>query len=89
MEDCKQIFRERIETVFGELIKLFPKKIHAASLKGFLLKISLFSFAFQIDIAVINNKRHRLSNSFSFIQILLFCLNERDSRIVFGDYFCC
>jgi hypothetical protein len=55
LEDYKQIFRKRIETAFGELMKLFPKKIHATSLKGFILKIQLFLFAFQIDKALINN----------------------------------
>ena len=44
LEDYKTIFRKRIETAFGELVKLFPKKIHATSLKGFLLKIQLFLF---------------------------------------------
>ena len=55
LEDYKQIFRKRIETAFGELMKLFPKKIHAVTLKGFLLKIELFMFAIQIDKALINN----------------------------------
>lgn len=55
LEEYKNIFRKRIETAFGDLMKLFPKTIHATSLKGFLLKISLFLFAFQIDEAYINN----------------------------------
>ncbi len=55
LEDYKTIFRKRIETAFGDLMKLFPKKIHVTSFKGFLLKISLFLFAFQIDKAIINN----------------------------------
>ena len=55
LEEYKTIFRKRIETAFGDLMKLFPKKIHATSLKGFLLKIALFLFAFQIDKALINN----------------------------------
>ncbi len=55
LEEYKQIFRKRIETAFSELMKLFPKKIHVTSLKGFLLKIKLFLFAFQIDKALINN----------------------------------
>ena len=53
VEDYKQIFRKQIETVFGEISKLFPKKIHATTLKGFALKISLFLFAYQIDKAFI------------------------------------
>jgi hypothetical protein len=55
LEEYKKLFRKRIETAFGELMKLFPKKIHVTSLKGFILKISLFLFAFQIDKAIINN----------------------------------
>lgn len=47
--DYKQWLRRRIETVFGEIAKLFPKKIHATTLSGFILKISLFLFAYQID----------------------------------------
>ena len=55
LETYKQLMRKRIETVFGEISKLFPKKIHATTLDGFLLKISLFLFAFQIEKAFINN----------------------------------
>jgi len=55
VEDYKKLFRKRIETAFGELRKMFPKKIHATSFKGFILKISLFLCAFQIDKALINN----------------------------------
>jgi hypothetical protein len=55
IEDYKQIFRKHIETVFGEIAKMFPKKIHATTLNGFLLKISLFIFAYQLDKAFINN----------------------------------
>ena len=51
--DYKQWLRRRIETVFGEIMKLFPKKIHATTLSGFLLKISLFLFAYQVDKAFI------------------------------------
>jgi hypothetical protein len=55
LEEYKTRFRKRIETAFGELMKLFPKKIHVTSFKGFILKISLFLFAFQIDKAIISN----------------------------------
>ena len=51
--DYKQWLRRRIETVFGEIAKLFPKKIHATTLSGFLLKVSLFLFAYQVDKAFI------------------------------------
>lgn len=53
LHDYKQWLRRRIETVFGEITKLFPKKIHATTLSGFVLKISLFLFAYQIDKAFI------------------------------------
>ncbi len=53
LHDHKQWLRRRIETVFGEITKLFPKKIHATTLSGFILKISLFLFAYQIDKAFI------------------------------------
>jgi hypothetical protein len=37
-----------------EIEKLFPEKIHAKNLNGFLLKIALFLCAFQIDRAFIH-----------------------------------
>lgn len=49
MADYKQMTRKYIETVVGEVNKLFPKKIHSTDLDGFLLKILLFVFAFQLD----------------------------------------
>ncbi len=53
MYDYKQWLRRRIETVFGEIAKLFPKKIHATTLSGFVLKVTLFLFAYQVDKAFI------------------------------------
>jgi len=53
LHDYKQWLRRRIETVFGEIAKLFPKKIHATTLSGFILKITLFLFAYQVDKAFI------------------------------------
>jgi hypothetical protein len=53
LHDYKQWLRRRIETVFGEITKLFPKKIHATTLSGFILKVSLFLFAYQVDKAFI------------------------------------
>ena len=47
--DYKQMTRKYIETVIGEINKMFPKKIHSTDLDGFLLKILLFVFAFQLD----------------------------------------
>lgn len=49
LEIHKSLVRKYIETMIGEISKLFPKKIHATNLNGFLLKIALFLFAFQID----------------------------------------
>lgn len=53
LEICKSLVRKYIETTIGEMTKLFPKKIHATNLNGFLLKIALFLFAYQIDKAFI------------------------------------
>ena len=53
LEIHKSLMRKYIETTIGEIEKLFPKKIHATNLNGFLLKIALFLFAFQIDKAFI------------------------------------
>jgi hypothetical protein len=47
--DFKQLMRKFIETTIGEIEKLFPKKIHATDLDGFLLKILLFVFAYQLN----------------------------------------
>ena len=53
LEIYKSLMRKYIETTIGEIAKLFPKKIHATNLDGFLLKIALFLFAFQIDKAIV------------------------------------
>ncbi len=53
LEIYKSLMRKYIETTIGEIAKLFPKKIHATNLNGFLLKIALFLFAYQIDKAFI------------------------------------
>jgi hypothetical protein len=53
LEIYKSLMRKYIETTIGEISKLFPKKIHATNLDGFLLKIALFLFAFQVDKAFI------------------------------------
>lgn len=57
-DDCwrsyyKQLMRKRIETVFSQITRLFPKQIHAVTLNGFLLKLSLFIIAFALDKAFI------------------------------------
>jgi len=53
MKDYKFWLRHPIETTIGEIEKMFPKKIHATTLSGFILKIALFLWAFQIDKAFI------------------------------------
>lgn len=57
-DDCwrsyyKQLMRKRIETVFSQITRLFPKHIHAVTLNGFLLKLSMFIIAFALDKAFI------------------------------------
>jgi len=46
--------RKRIESSISELKGLFLRKIHAVSLKGFLIKVLLFLLAFQINKAYFN-----------------------------------
>ncbi len=53
LESYKSLMRKYIEMTIGEIAKLFPKKIHATNLNGFLLKIALFLFAYQVDKAFI------------------------------------
>lgn len=45
----KRHTRKRIETVFSELTGLFPKKIHAVTFEGFLLKIVLFVLGYTLN----------------------------------------
>jgi hypothetical protein len=45
----KKYIRKRIETVFSEISNYFPKKIHAVTFNGFLLKILLFVLGFTMD----------------------------------------
>jgi hypothetical protein len=53
MKYFKFWLRHRIETTFGEIAKMFPKKIHATNLNGFIFKVFLFLLAFQLDKAFI------------------------------------
>jgi hypothetical protein len=53
LEMHKSLIRKYIETTIGEISKMFPKKIQATNLNGFLLKIALFLFAYQINKAFI------------------------------------
>jgi hypothetical protein len=49
----KQLMRKRIETVFSQTTNLLPKHIHAITLDGFLLKVSIFIIAYALDKAFI------------------------------------
>jgi hypothetical protein len=45
----KNTFRKPVESVFSQITNLFPRKIHAVTAKGFLLKLFLFLLAFSIN----------------------------------------
>lgn len=45
----KNDMRKRIETTFSEITNFFPRKIHAVTPQGFILKVVLFIFAYTID----------------------------------------
>ena len=45
----KNYYRKRIETTFSEITAHFPKKIHAVTQTGFVIKLILFIFAFTIS----------------------------------------
>ncbi len=44
--------RKRIETTISEIIELTPHSVHAVTAKGFLLKILLFVFAYQLKLII-------------------------------------
>ena len=44
----QSVLRKRIETTFSQLVSLFPRKIHAVTSDGFLLKIVIFVFSFSL-----------------------------------------
>jgi hypothetical protein len=41
--------RKRIETTFSQISSMFPKRIHAVTLDGFLMKVVLFIFVFTLN----------------------------------------
>lgn len=45
----KQYIRKKIETVFSEISNFFPKKIHAVTFDGFLLKVLFFIIGFTLN----------------------------------------
>lgn len=49
----KKMTRHLVETVFSQITSWFPKRIHAVTVEGFLLKATLFVFAFMLDQAFI------------------------------------
>lgn len=49
MAYVKKMMRKRIETTFSEITAFFPRKIHAVTIQGFLLKVILFIFAYTLD----------------------------------------
>ena len=44
----KTTMRKRIETAISEIVELMPHSIHAVTQQGFLLKVLLFVFAYQL-----------------------------------------
>jgi len=45
----KQVKRHYIETVFSQITGRFPKKIHAVTFSGFLLKVSCFIWSYSLE----------------------------------------
>ena len=45
----KNYYRKHIETTFSGITNFFPKKIHAVTPQGFVLKLILFIFAYTLD----------------------------------------
>lgn len=45
----QSILRKRVETAFSILVRLFPRKIHAVTKAGFLLKIVIFVVSFSLQ----------------------------------------
>ena len=41
--------RKRVETTISDIKKLFPRTIHAVTLDGFLIKLTLFVFGLQLS----------------------------------------
>lgn len=49
IKTMKEVSRKLIETTFSLITRLFPKSIHAVTIKGFSMKIALFNIAFSIQ----------------------------------------
>jgi hypothetical protein len=52
LEYIKKVMRKRIEITFSEITAFFPRKIHAVTAQGFILKVVLFIFAYTLDKAL-------------------------------------
>jgi IS5 family transposase len=44
----QSVLRKRIETTFSQLVSLFPRKIHAVTREGFMLKLIVFVVSFSL-----------------------------------------
>ena len=44
------LFFGRIETTFSQLVSLYPRKIHAVTKEGFLLKLIVFVVSFSLKL---------------------------------------
>lgn len=44
--------RKRVETTISDIKKMFPRTIHAVTLQGFLIKLTLFVFGLQLNKAI-------------------------------------
>ena len=49
MEYTIETVRKRVETTFSEISTLLPKKIHAVTSYGFILKVIMFLFSFTLN----------------------------------------
>ena len=45
----QSVLRKRIETTFSQLTSMFPRKIHAVTKEGFLLKLVIFIISFSVE----------------------------------------
>ncbi|NPD86977.1 IS982 family transposase, partial [Lentimicrobium sp. L6] len=49
MEYIIESMRKRVETTFSEISTLLPKKIHAVTSYGFVLKVIMFLFSYTLN----------------------------------------
>jgi hypothetical protein len=48
-KNAKLKMRKRVETTISDIKKMFPRKIHAITLEGLLIKLTLFVFGLQLN----------------------------------------